>query len=65
VPTLVVGSMPALASTGAMICQLLVSTIPVLNVCTGPALKVSTEYRYHPRHMPVLVPTLAASSGPA
>jgi len=44
---------PALASTGTMIYQLLVSTIPVL--------KVSTEYCYHPRHMPVLL----ASNMPA
>jgi len=46
VPTLPASNMPALASTGAMIRQLLVSTIPVLNVSTGPALKVNTECQY-------------------
>lgn len=39
-------NMPALASTGTMVRQLLESTILVLNVSTSPALKVSTESQY-------------------
>jgi len=45
-PVLLASNMPALTSTGAKIRQLLVSTIPVLNVGTGPALKVSTDIQY-------------------
>jgi len=44
VPTVLASNMPALACTGAKVRQLLVSTIPVLNVGTGPALKGDRYY---------------------